>query len=120
MGSSHTIQQYLRHKTKTSYTEMTDVIFVGNPGTGKSTMLSCISGLHFEGGLSFGGGLTAELKFQPESTSASTRYGDTPGLADVKLQEQAAAAIEKALKTCSEAGRNVILVFVVTTESGRV
>jgi energy-coupling factor transporter ATP-binding protein EcfA2 len=99
---------------------MTDVIFIGNPGTGKSTMLSCISGLSFRSGVSFGGGLTSMLKFQPESTSAEIRYGDTPGLQDVDMQEEAANAIEKALKSCNAAGRKAILIFVVTLEAGRV
>lgn len=99
---------------------MTDLIFVGNPGTGKSTLLSCISGHLFESGLSYGAGKTKELRFQPKSESAKVRYGDTPGLADVALKKSAAVAIEKALKNSQMLKRETVICFVVVTEGGRV
>jgi len=97
-----------------------DIIFCGNPGTGKSTLLSCISGLKFESGVSFGHGLTTELKFQTNPADPNTRYADTPGLADIALAEKAAAAIHKALQDAAKKGRSVRIIFVVTTDAGRV
>merc|ERR1712100_780787 len=43
-------------------TEASDIIFCGNPGVGKSTLLSSISGQQFSSGLSFGGGFTTEMR----------------------------------------------------------
>jgi len=98
----------------------TDIIFCGNPGVGKSTLLSCISGCHFESGLSFGSGLTAELRFQTGAQNRDIRFADTPGLGDVKLAKVAAKAINKALEDASKNQRRVKIIFVVTSESGRI
>lgn len=96
-----------------------DIIFLGNPGTGKSTLLSCISGLRFESGVSFGAGLTQKLIFQTSPHLPGIRFGDTPGLADVAMAKNAALQINEALNDAAESGRVVKLFFVVTTESGR-
>jgi len=97
----------------------TDIIFCGNPGIGKSTILSSISGLQFESGLSFGSGLTSELKFQ-ESKYPGLRFGDTPGLADVNMKKKAAEAITRSLKDAAKNGRRVKIIFVVGEDAGRV
>ena len=39
-----------------------DVIFCGNPGVGKSTLLSCISEITFMSGFSWGDGLTLKAE----------------------------------------------------------
>ena len=96
-----------------------DVIFVGNPGAGKSTLLSNLSGQQFDSGVSFGGGFTTELKFEQDK-NLNIRWADTPGLADVAVAEQAAAAISTGLENAKKSGRAVKLVFVCTTDAGRV
>jgi len=94
----------------------TDIIFCGNPGVGKSTLLSCISGCRFESGLSFGSGLTSELKFQDDPVNKNLRWADTPGLADLTMAEKAALAIGKALKSAAKEKRRVKVFFVITSE----
>jgi len=87
---------------------------VGNPGTGKSTLLNCLMGeVRFTSGVSIGGGLTYEL--QKEVVDGKGVYMDTPGLADVKLREKAAEAISEALRQDGE----YRIFFVITLESGR-
>jgi len=98
----------------------TDIVFCGNPGVGKSTLLSSISGNHFESGISFGAGLTAKLQFQNDPHNKDTRWADTPGLADIELAELAAKAINDALEDASKNKRKVKIFFVVTAESGRI
>lgn len=97
-----------------------DIIFAGNPRTGKSTLCHTLSGFPFKSGLGFGSGLTTELQFQPEDITASIRYADTPGLDDAKLKEAAADAIHKALDQATKTDRDLKLIFVCTMESGLV
>lgn len=76
---------------------MYSLIFIGNPGVGKSTLLNCLLGrAEFNAGITFGGGMTQVL--QVCTTSAGYRFVDTPGLSDVKKREQAAKEIEKGLR----------------------
>lgn len=97
------------------------ILFIGNPGVGKSTLLNCIMQRQrksdeisfFKSGLSFGRGLTSELG---EQIVCGINYMDTPGLQDVKMRKQAARSITNALKK----GGKYKLVFVITLESGRV
>lgn len=92
----------------------TNFLFVGNPVTGKSTILNALIGeAFFQSGVSIAGGLT--YKFDERCHGIHT-FMDTPGLADVKLRKQAAAAITEALKK----GGNFKVFFVVTLEAGRV
>jgi GTP-binding protein EngB required for normal cell division len=97
-----------------------DVILLGNPGVGKSTILRTISGLEFESGVSFGAGLTTELQFEKSPFNPNLSFGDTPGLADPELRAKAAVAITKALKSAADEGRAVVLLFCLTLEAGRV
>lgn len=93
-------------------------LFMGNPGSGKSTLINCLLGQKvFHAGLSFGGGLTEFFqKYPEEPLQDGVVYMDTPGLADRKLQEQAAKAITMALKQSGQ----YKLFFLVRLENGRV
>ena len=90
-------------------------IFVGNPGTGKSTLLNGLAQkVLFKNGMSFGEGMTQTL--QMAEIADGKFLGDTPGLFDVSLRKQAAEAIKAAMS------KNGLyrLIFVVTLEGGRV
>ncbi|POM73712.1 Hypothetical protein PHPALM_9417 [Phytophthora palmivora] len=89
-------------------------LFLGNPGTGKSTLINCLIGQQaFDSGLKFGGGFT---QFFQKQTHDGVVYMDTPGLADRTIQHQAAAAITAALR---ESGRYKLF-FMVRLKGGRV
>lgn len=91
-------------------------LFVGNPGTGKSTLINGVVGkpLFKAGGSLDGSGITFQLD-QKEVPGIGV-FMDTPGLADKEKKEAAAAAITTALK------KNGFyrIFFVLTEESGRV
>jgi GTP-binding protein EngB required for normal cell division len=91
-------------------------IFLGNPGTGKSTLCNGLMGTsEFRAGVSFGSGLTTALQLAKLPTGGWV--GDSPGLADPKIRDMAAREITKLLK--SGEGEYKIM-FVVTLEAGRV
>lgn len=90
------------------------VIMIGNPGTGKSTLLnSAADRILFKSGVSQVTGLTTVLQTEQYRR---LRVSDTPGLSDIKTKERAAEEICKALRI----GGPTKLVFVWTTNSGRV
>ena len=92
----------------------TDTIALGNPGSGKSTILNSLAGeSFFKSGLSIGTGLTSRLD---EGSNQNGVFLDTPGLADEKLRTIAGKAIYQALR---KDGHYQILFFV-TERNGRV
>jgi GTP-binding protein EngB required for normal cell division len=90
------------------------LVFIGNPGAGKSTIInSILKQAVVSAGMSVGGGLTKELKVIEHD---KLKLIDSPGLDDIKIREQAQKEIEKALKL----NGNYRIFFVLTLESGRV
>jgi len=90
------------------------ILFCGNPGVGKSTLCNSMIGeIIFNSGTSTGTGMT---KNQQSQLCGNQLYVDTPGLEDIKMKDQAAEEIEKALKK----NNKYKIIFVVTLESGRI
>ncbi|RLN44243.1 hypothetical protein BBJ29_006318 [Phytophthora kernoviae] len=89
-------------------------LFIGNPGTGKSTLINCLIGNQvFRSGVSWGDGLTRDFQ---RFESNGIAYMDTPGLADRNIIELAAKAITTALKQSG----SYKLFFMVRLQNGRV
>lgn len=92
-----------------------NVICIGNPGVGKSTILNTLIGdTIFRSGPSLGRGLTRVVTRHEEEEFT---YVDTPGLDDISCRAEAASRIESLL---SSLNGWVKLLFVVTLEGGRV
>ncbi|CAE7035624.1 unnamed protein product [Symbiodinium natans] len=92
----------------------TNFLMIGNPGTGKSTVLNgLIQKPYFKSGMSFGGGMTYEFD---RAEIGKHTFLDTPGLSDPTRRKQAAEAITEALK---QNGYYKIF-FVITLQNGRV
>ena len=93
---------------------MTTIIAIGNPGSGKSTILNSFAGqLLFQSGVSIGSGLTKQLE---SKTSKGITYVDTPGVADDTNKKAAA----KALASVFRRGGRMKILFFVTQQSGRI
>jgi len=97
-----------------------NIVLLGNPGVGKSTLSTTLSGKPFKSGMSFGAGLTAELQWHDDGRGWNIKWADTPGLADIKLREQAAEAIMQALKDSQKEKRALKLIFVCFAQAGRI
>lgn len=94
--------------------EPSKFLLIGNPGTGKSTILNGLIGkLKFKSGISYGSGLTWKLDIVEDG---SHHFMDTPGLSDMQRRQEAAQAITEAL---SQNG-NYKIFFVITLQNGRV
>lgn len=93
---------------------MHHVVFAGNPGVGKSSMLnSLIGSVQFSSGVAIGSGKTRILhKFEQDEII----YCDTPGLNDISHRQKAAEEISNAISQAAA----LKLIFVITLESGRV
>lgn len=93
---------------------MAHYLFIGNPGTGKSTLINSLVGhTVFSSGLSVDGvGVTKHLQ---TFNIGGSIYMDTPGLSDVKLRTQAAKEIRKAMMVTG----TYRVFFVITTRGGR-
>ena len=101
-------------KRNISFFTFTDTVALGNPGSGKSTVLNSLAGeLFFKSGLSIGSGLTSKLD---EGSNKNGVFLDTPGLADEKMRTVAGKAIYQALKKDGD----YRILFFVTARNGRV
>lgn len=90
------------------------MIFLGNPGGGKSTLLNSVAGkMIFSSGISIGKGLTDKVF---STTVDNVTYCDTPGLSDPASRNEAGMAISKLLRE----GGTCRICFIVTLERGRV
>ena len=97
-----------------------DIIFLGNVGTGKSTLISNLSGQKFESGVNCGVGKIPEFEFQKDGKGRHwIRWSDTAGLTDAKLAKRAAKSIHDALKRAADEKRKTKLVFVLNLNNGR-
>jgi len=96
-----------------------NIVFCGNPGVGKSSLASCISGERFEARVCLGAGLTAELQWRESRSIPGVRFADTPGLADAELRERAAKAINQAMTEWANANMDLRIMFVCTMEGWR-
>lgn len=119
LPSAHTRFPSLRgrHHHRPRYTsKMEEIIMIlGNPGTGKSTLLNCLIGnAVFESGLTNGAGMGRVL--QTYETDDGTVYMDTPGLADLSREQEAIEAIRAGLTRTG----SYRLFFMVRLEGGRV
>eukprot|EP00168_Porphyra_purpurea_P009882 TRINITY_DN2425_c0_g1_i1.p3 TRINITY_DN2425_c0_g1~~TRINITY_DN2425_c0_g1_i1.p3 ORF type:complete len:180 (-),score=51.08 TRINITY_DN2425_c0_g1_i1:458-997(-) len=92
---------------------MEHIILIGDPGTGKSTLLTGLAGKPFASGMSTGTGKTTQLQTEVVN---GVRYSDTPGLDDAVTKERAAEEIAAAVRL----GGAVKLLFVVTLEAARI
>lgn len=92
------------------------ITLIGNPGSGKSTILNGIARKSvFRSGISLGSGLTTSLQEHVCDYLPLHLY-DTPGLADIEKKKKAGEEIDKVLTK----KMSVKIAFVVTLENGRV
>lgn len=97
-----------------SFANNEKILFIGNPGVGKSTLINGLVGQKVAtAGVKIGSGLT---EFFHEYESGGISYLDTPGLEDIEMRKQAAREIEKALKQ----NGTYRIFFVFTLEAGRI
>lgn len=91
------------------------IVFAGNPGRGKSSLLNCLIGKAvFKSGISIGEGMTYRME-EWQTEDGRCVYYDTPGLNDIARRKDAAEAIREALRQ----GGNYVLMFIWTLDNGR-
>ncbi len=94
--------------------KLTNILLVGNPGVGKSSIINALVGEKIAvAGFSAGKGLTTFFKPYPKDDKV---FMDTPGLADTRKRQEAGEEIGKALKQ----GGDYRIFFVVKLDGGRV
>lgn len=94
------------------------LLFIGNPGAGKSAIINAIKkAVVAKSGFSIGTGLTTAFdKYEHYHNGKKYILCDTPGLNDIKYMKEAGIQITKALK---QEG-NYHLFFVITVDGGRI
>ena len=97
------------------------VLVIGNPGAGKSTLMSNLSGAKFEAGTSFGTGLTKTFQKEKDRNNRNIEWYDTAGLhdADQEAVELAAKSINEAIEDAMATKTGIKLLFLCQLESGR-
>ena len=94
--------------------ELENILLVGNPGVGKSTIINSIFGeVRAIAGTNPGTGITT---IQEGYNFKNRILIDTPGLADVKKRAKSAKEIENALKR----GGKYRIIFVIELSAGRI
>jgi len=100
--------------TLTMATQKPVLTLIGNPGSGKSTILNGMAGvLHFPSGLSLVKGCTTTISYFETDRHLLC---DTPGLADIITRQEAAQQLQGLLHRSIP----IKLAFVVTLKNGRV
>ncbi|KAK3817001.1 MAG: hypothetical protein J3R72DRAFT_460844 [Linnemannia gamsii] len=105
-----------------SFPQETNIVFVGNPGVGKSALLNVFGG-SFESGCSEVAGLTRQVTKVPVTLSGRPLFlFDVPGIDDC-IEEGGEDTIVKHLQMLQEAlngGGHFVIFFVITPRNGRI
>ncbi|KAG0260646.1 hypothetical protein BGZ95_004387 [Linnemannia exigua] len=97
----------------------TSVVFIGNPGVGKSALLNALGG-SFESGMSEIGGLTKTVSSQyVVCNDRSLRLLDVPGIMESGGGNTISGNLKMLEDTLNNAGQ-AVLFFVITPRNGRV
>ncbi|KAK3817002.1 MAG: hypothetical protein J3R72DRAFT_460846 [Linnemannia gamsii] len=97
----------------------TSVIFIGNPGVGKSALLNALGG-SFASGMSEVGGLTKSVTSQHvDCNGRRLRLFDVPGIMESGGGSTISGNLKMLEETINKAGQTVLF-FVITPRNGRV
>ncbi|KAF9098938.1 hypothetical protein BGX29_007378 [Mortierella sp. GBA35] len=105
--------------TMTPSKSTTSVVFVGNPGVGKSTLLNALGG-NFANGMTPLGGLTKKVSSVTVNCEGrSLRLIDVPGIMESGEDNTISGNLQMLEDTLNSSGRSVLF-FVVTPRNGRI
>lgn len=108
------IQQPTKTMFRTPPKDIPRIVFTGNPGSGKSTILNSIIGKKlYQSGASLGGGKTKNATYYKYRGRLLT---DTPGLSDAEDPDDACKQLQSALSNID----SLRMVHVITLEGGSV